>query len=79
MLNEEEEAHILIHSLRDANVPKFLAEDVPLFESILADLFPGIEPPQQHLESLEVNIDNPLILFICENVRCEYLFYATFI
>ncbi|XP_071080158.1 dynein axonemal heavy chain 6-like [Haliotis cracherodii] len=45
-LSAEEESHILIHSLRDANLPKFLAEDVPLFESILDDLFPGITPPQ---------------------------------
>ncbi|WAR20146.1 DYH6-like protein, partial [Mya arenaria] len=45
-LTEKEEAYILIHSLRDANLPKFLAEDVPLFDNILADLFPGITPPE---------------------------------
>ncbi|XP_069117336.1 dynein axonemal heavy chain 6-like isoform X3 [Argopecten irradians] len=45
-LNEKDEAHILIHSLRDANLPKFLAEDVPLFERILDDLFPSIIPPE---------------------------------
>lgn len=45
-ITEQEESYILIHSLRDANLPKFLAEDVPLFENILADLFPGIRPPQ---------------------------------
>ncbi|KAL5008122.1 hypothetical protein ScPMuIL_013703 [Solemya velum] len=42
---EKEESYILIHSLKDANLPKFLSEDVPLFESILHDLFPGITPP----------------------------------
>ncbi|XP_070577565.1 LOW QUALITY PROTEIN: dynein axonemal heavy chain 6-like [Ptychodera flava] len=52
-LTEEEEAYLLIHALRDANLPKFLAEDVPLFESILADLFPGISPPAQHSGVLE--------------------------
>ncbi|OWF46435.1 Dynein heavy chain 6, axonemal [Mizuhopecten yessoensis] len=45
-LNEKDESHILIHSLRDANLPKFLAEDVPLFERILDDLFPNIVPPE---------------------------------
>ncbi|KAL4237693.1 Dynein heavy chain 14 [Mactra antiquata] len=45
-ITEKEEAYILIHSLRDANLPKFLAEDVPLFENILADLFPGVTPPE---------------------------------
>ncbi|XP_022090728.1 dynein heavy chain 6, axonemal-like isoform X2 [Acanthaster planci] len=52
-LSEEQEAFILIHSLRDANLPKFLAEDVPLFESILADLFPGISPPAPDSGALE--------------------------
>lgn len=46
----------MIHSLRDANLPKFLAEDVPLFESILADLFPGVVPPEQDYGSLEVSV-----------------------
>ena len=53
-LSELEEAFILIHALRDANMPKFLAEDVPLFENILADLFPGIDPPQPDYGVLEV-------------------------
>lgn len=53
-VSPEEETLILIHSLRDANLPKFLAEDVPLFESIMTDLFPGVDPPHPRLEVLEV-------------------------
>lgn len=34
-------------------MPKFLAEDVPLFESIMADLFPGIAVPTQDLGTIE--------------------------
>ncbi|XP_035825271.1 dynein heavy chain 6, axonemal [Aplysia californica] len=52
-IKEEDEAYILIHSLRDANMPKFLAEDVPLFESILDDLFPGVVPPEPDHGALE--------------------------
>ncbi|XP_071833092.1 dynein axonemal heavy chain 6-like isoform X4 [Apostichopus japonicus] len=52
-LTSEQEAFILIHALKDANIPKFLAEDVPLFESILADLFPGVSPPAPNLGTLE--------------------------
>ena len=54
-ISQEDEAHLLIHSLQDANMPKFLAEDVPLFQSIMADLFPGITLPQQDTGALEVS------------------------
>nr|XP_039247972.1 dynein heavy chain 6, axonemal-like [Styela clava] len=54
----EQESYILIHALRDANLPKFLAEDVPLFESIMFDLFPGVEPPSMDNKLLEQAIDN---------------------
>nr|KAI8735296.1 dynein heavy chain 6; axonemal-like [Biomphalaria glabrata] len=56
-ITENEESYILIHSLRDANMPKFLAEDVPLFESILDDLFPGVTPPAQDTGVLEKSIN----------------------
>ncbi|ORX87336.1 hypothetical protein BCR32DRAFT_215454 [Anaeromyces robustus] len=36
---------VLIRSLRDSNIPKFIAEDIPLFRGILQDLFPGIVVP----------------------------------
>lgn len=64
-LTEKEEAYILIHSLRDANLPKFLAEDVPLFESILADLFPGVVPPEPDHGILEVSAVSFLFTKIC--------------
>lgn len=39
----ENESILLIKALRDANLPKFIKDDLPLFNSLLTDLFPTIK------------------------------------
>ncbi|OAJ44270.1 hypothetical protein BDEG_27524 [Batrachochytrium dendrobatidis JEL423] len=43
---------VLIRSLRDSNLPKFLSEDIGLFKGILLDLFPGVVVPDRDFGAL---------------------------
>ena len=36
---------VLIRAMIDSNVPKFLKDDLPLFNAIIRDLFPGSQLP----------------------------------
>ena len=57
--NNSEEA-ILIKAMRDSNMPKFLSFDLPLFYSIVTDLFPGSQIPELENKELEKSIKSCL-------------------
>lgn len=53
--NTEEDA-VLIRAMRDANVPKFLKDDLPLFAAIVQDLFPTVQIQESDYSELNKQI-----------------------
>ena len=64
-----DEEQLLLRALRDVNVPKFLKDDLPLFENIIQDLFPGVEKPMIDYGNLFDSVKNScekMVLKLCK-------------
>ena len=74
---EAEELQLLLRALQDVNLPKFMAQDLPLFDGIMSDLFPGISRPNIDYGALltsikcstEANGLQPHEFFIRKNIQ----------
>ena len=55
---EQSDELILLRAMTDMNIAKFVAEDKPLFLSIMHDLFPGVELEQPAQNDLEKAIND---------------------
>lgn len=51
---------VMIKAIRDMNLPKFVADDVSLFDNMFMDLFPGMEEPEYENDDLLLAIEDSL-------------------
>jgi dynein heavy chain len=56
----EHESVLMLKAINDVNMAKFLAFDIPLFEGITSDLFPGIKAPEVDYAALLSSLDKVL-------------------
>lgn len=65
---DEIESVLILRALLDVNLPKFLSFDIPLFEGILSDLFPGVIIP-----TIDYSLMNTSFTNICARKNLQPL------
>ena len=66
-----DEEIVLMRILRDANMPKYIFEDVPLFLGLINDLFPGLQCPRVGYDILKREVVTYLSTNGFDSVDCN--------